>query len=245
MQIRVYFLLFVLNTCVCEPTLSQSYDVNYKVIVHKNRNQLPGVSQFTQSVFDEMDSLNVKLLFDKEKSIFKDPENIEFHKYREKAHKAAARLIIGLTHTYYFDMRNKEAIELQEFNNTNYVIKSKPLSPSWQITNEKKILNGYSCLKATTTKEYISRMGETVKLEVVAWYTEELPFSFGPKGYIGLPGLILELHEGSNRFSYIATEIKSEKSGTISFTIPNNFQRVTKEQFQKVIKKGLGSFNQN
>lgn len=65
----------------------------------------------------------------------------------------------------------------------------------WQISKEQKIIGEYSCYKATTKKMVVNSEG-TFITEIVAWFTTELPYSFGPIGYGGLPGLILELQDG-------------------------------------------------
>jgi GLPGLI family protein len=63
----------------------------------------------------------------------------------------------------------------------------------WQLTNETKTINGYLCYKATSMFHNES-WNDTPKLNITAWYTPKIPASFGPNGFHGLPGLILELH---------------------------------------------------
>ena len=58
----------------------------------------------------------------------------------------------------------------------------------WEISEETKRIGDYKAIKATTTR----KMGSFVE-KIEAWFTPKLPFSFGPIGYNGLPGLILEL----------------------------------------------------
>ena len=40
------------------------------------------------------------------------------------------------------------------------------------------------------------------KVNVVAWFTPEIPIATGPSWYGGLPGLILEIVEKNNCFMY-------------------------------------------
>ncbi|RFN58868.1 GLPGLI family protein [Marixanthomonas ophiurae] len=63
---------------------------------------------------------------------------------------------------------------------------------NWILYNEAKKLKGYKCKKATTTVRKEGR-----NFNIVAWYTDEIPVSDGPKDYTGLPGLILQLYVGN------------------------------------------------
>ncbi|RLD60552.1 MAG: GLPGLI family protein, partial [Bacteroidetes bacterium] len=70
---------------------------------------------------------------------------------------------------------------------TLFLIIEPPKQFNWKLTNETKIILGYTCYKATHNREG----GNPVI--VTAWYCPEIPYQFGPKGYAGLPGLILEI----------------------------------------------------
>ncbi|MGK6351902.1 GLPGLI family protein [Parapedobacter sp. DT-150] len=63
----------------------------------------------------------------------------------------------------------------------------------WEITGESKEIAGYKCFKATRYNLSWDLKGEERRFPVTAWFCPELPFSFGPLKYGGLPGLILEL----------------------------------------------------
>lgn len=56
----------------------------------------------------------------------------------------------------------------------------------WQLSNEKKSIEDFICNKAT-----IKFRGR----DYIVWYTEEIPFPYGPWKFSGLPGLILEIEE--------------------------------------------------
>ncbi len=63
----------------------------------------------------------------------------------------------------------------------------------WTLTQESKIIGGYLCFKATSPNYNGESWSDNKKFEVTAWYTPKIPVPFGPNGYYGLPGLILEL----------------------------------------------------
>lgn len=63
----------------------------------------------------------------------------------------------------------------------------------WEITNEAKQIDGYTCVKAIRDNLGWDSRGNERRFPIVAWFCPELPFPFGPMKYGGLPGLILEL----------------------------------------------------
>lgn len=68
----------------------------------------------------------------------------------------------------------------------------------WKISQDKKIIDGIDCFKATTFfkgREYI------------AWYAPSIPSDNGPWKLGGLPGLILEAHDIDNDWHLICTSI--------------------------------------
>ena len=71
---------------------------------------------------------------------------------------------------------------------------------------------------------------------MTAWFAPSLPYSFGPKNYYGLPGLILELTEGST--TYIVTKIELSNKN-ISVVQPRG-KTISREEYNKRLKKQMG-----
>ena len=63
----------------------------------------------------------------------------------------------------------------------------------WELLNETKKIGKYICYKA-------KQSNSTSKNAPIAWYTMEIPLSFGPNKFDGLPGLILELELNNHVF---------------------------------------------
>jgi GLPGLI family protein len=73
----------------------------------------------------------------------------------------------------------------------NYISKKKVIK-DWILLNETKLIGNYKCYKATCDDIVVNKIN-TFRHPIIAWYCPEIPFPFGPLGYGGLPGLILEL----------------------------------------------------
>ena len=105
-----------------------------------------------------------------------------------------------------------------------------PLNKNWVITNETKKIDGYTCYKATN--EYVVDNGKIFKHPVIAWFCPEIPFSYGPKGYGGLPGLILELQEWNNVFGTKKIDFSNDKKEII---LPTKGIVITNQEYQNKI----------
>lgn len=64
---------------------------------------------------------------------------------------------------------------------------------NWSITTETKIIDNYKCYKATSINSINSGFDKEFRFPIIAWFCPDLPYSYGPNGYGGLPGLIMEL----------------------------------------------------
>src|SRR5690606_9377555 len=101
---------------------------------------------------------------------------------------------------YYTNNKTDTIIEMTLSLGNIYV---KPLN--WKITQETKQIGEYQCYKAITTERLYSRKGHYYNESIVAWFTPEIPITFGPKNYKGLPGLVLEIE--SPLYTMTATKI--------------------------------------
>ncbi|TXD83900.1 GLPGLI family protein [Subsaximicrobium wynnwilliamsii] len=108
-----------------------------------------------------------------------------------------------------------------------YLIRQNANVYVWNISKEKKKIGDYTCYKATTTIEN----GRTIKTEITAWFTPEIPFRFGPKNYGGLPGLILALEERGHYFYAKKIVLKQEEK---KVKIPHKGKQVSQTEFTEI-----------
>jgi GLPGLI family protein len=92
----------------------------------------------------------------------------------------------------------------------------------WALTQEKKMIAGYLCYKATKNKK-------------IAWFTPNIPINAGPKGNSGLPGLILELE--INKIIFRATKITLNPKEKVVIKKPTKGGKLLKKNSIKKLKK--------
>lgn len=107
-----------------------------------------------------------------------------------------------------------------------------------QITSETKTVAGLTCVKATT--DFRGR-------QWIAWFTPDIPLAFGPWKLNGLPGLILEAADSTNKFIMQAVKVEYRKdeieilAKDFMKLMPakNNNKPITYQQFLKDNEEGL------
>lgn len=116
--------------------------------------------------------------------------------------------------------------------------------PNWILTKETKKIEGLTCTKAytvirTTNKETSET---TDKIGVVAWFCPDIPISYGPREYFGLPGLIIELK--SSKLTFIVKKIDFNKKMVV-IDKPEKAEIITIEDFNVLARKSVPSFFEN
>lgn len=116
-------------------------------------------------------------------------------------------------------------------NKKHYLI-TDSLFSNWQLTRDTKTIQHLTCYKAigqfTVTSDRAPKQST-----LIAWYCPSIPNSFGPRGYGGLPGLILQLQAGNVSFSAKKIDLKQ----TIpSINLPKNGTVITKRAYLNQLK---------
>jgi len=152
------------------------------------------------------EELEFELKFSKEKSMFTYLQKLD--------NESNSNLNINLISAknlgqIYTNIKSDEKVTYSKVFDKQFLIVENLSSQKWKLINESKLIGKYKCYKATTQKELYRRNGNRM-IVVTAWYTPEIPLSFGPLGYGNLPGLIVELNEG-NSFHYFLKSINYKK----------------------------------
>ncbi|WP_442265254.1 GLPGLI family protein [Tenacibaculum sp. ZS6-P6] len=153
----------------------------------------------------------------------------------------------------YKNTTEKKYVNKTEVFSKEFLIKDKLSDEAWEMSGETKKIGKYTCYKATRTREeeqisHIMTDGETeekkqmVTINTVAWYTPEIPVSNGPDMFWGLPGLILEVHEGKR--TIVCTEIVLNPAEKVKIKEPRGGKKVNQEEYEKIVKEKVAEMNE-
>lgn len=143
----------------------------------------------------------------------------------------------GTRGTFYINQKDSIYLNMREFSGAYFKVKIKP--KKWQIHSQDfKYVDKYKCIKATTVDTIINPKGVFTS-DVVAWFSPDLPGFYGPAGYFGLPGIILELHNG--KISLEAKEIDARKEPPF-YIEKENGKLVTEKEYDSIVEKKAKEF---
>jgi GLPGLI family protein len=135
----------------------------------------------------------------------------------------------------------------QDMMGKEFLIKDALEAAEWELTGETKKIGDYTAQKATysrivDSKRFSTGMTEmeNVKdtIQVVAWFTPDIPVPHGPENFFGLPGLILEI-QNSGR-TLICEKIELNPSANpVAIVRPKRGKEVTREEFRTIQEEGM------
>lgn len=128
------------------------------------------------------------------------------------------------------------------FSGENIIITSS-FAKNWTLLNEYKIIDGYKCFKATCEvpwRALLSLNDNKPNYTITAWYCPKIASKFGPKGYGGLPGLILELQD--NKVTFLIKSINYDATEPIDFSKIDKIPHLTVEEYDKKVADRVSMF---
>jgi hypothetical protein len=155
----------------------------------------------------------------------------------------------------YTDLEKQMQYEERAFFEKEFLIVDSLKQYKWKLSEETKTIAKQLCKKATTmitapqmrmrvsmggggnnsdTTANTSRAPK--ETELVVWYAENIPVSFGPDSYSGLPGVIMEIDQdnGANVTTAVEVSAKYPKKELIA---PSKGDKMNRAQFQESMQK--------
>jgi GLPGLI family protein len=104
---------------------------------------------------------------------------------------------------------------------------------TWKMDGELREIAGYTCRRATTIL-YDS-------LYVIAYFTEQIPVSYGPETFGGLPGMILGVVLPRLNYTFFATKVEPMTIGDkeTTFTQRKKYRELNKTAMMKEINDAV------
>jgi len=155
----------------------------------------------------------------------------------------------------YTDLAKQMQYEGREFFEKEFLIVDSLKQYKWKLSEETKTIAKQLCKKATTmiTAPQMMRMRVSLgggpnadtaasaprapkETELVVWYAENIPVSFGPDNYSGLPGVIMEIDQDNGATVTTAVEV-SAKYPKKELVAPSKGEKMNRAQFQENMQK--------
>ncbi len=131
---------------------------------------------------------------------------------------------VNMDQVFIFKKKNN-FVTLKSFRNVSYLIEEKTPVINWEIKKDTKEINGYVCQKA---------IGAWKGHIYTAWFTTDLPYSFGPWKLQGLPGLILQAQDERNFISFLLNDIVFLTENK-SIQLPEDVVKTSEKDFKKMV----------
>lgn len=192
------------------------------------------MSKPQQPFFQTANSATFILEFSKYNSRFEILEKMDSDANRRLN---SATILGGGKGVYFLDLKKDILLRQVDFMGELFLIKSIISDQDWKLIKETKQIGDYICYKAELLKNIKTSDGKNKTVTIEAWYSPELSFSFGPIGYSGLPGLILEISNDKAVYKIDKLELKSGAEHTI--IKPKNGKLVSESTYNLLIEKAF------
>lgn len=195
------------------------------------------------------------LTFNRTESIYKVEEQLENPSQSQGGGRFASIMSGAVDGIKYKNVKTNQLISEHELFGKLFLIKDELPKLEWKMSGETKQIGAYTCFKATATKTWSNfdmtslrrplnrdennidekkpeENAEDSKLkpvEVVAWYTMQIPVNLGPEDYWGLPGLILEVN--TDKTIILCSKIVLNPDDKFTIKQPSKGKEVTKEEY--------------
>ncbi|CAM1369761.1 conserved exported hypothetical protein [Tenacibaculum sediminilitoris] len=171
------------------------------------------------------------LLFNQFESIFKQDEKLKNENYKGKIDLVS--IFVGKG-SYYYNLKTKELLNQKEVMGENFVVECDS-DYNWVFIQETRKIGNFLCHKAVTTKTIKTKKGDYKEKPIVAWYTYDVPISFGIKDFQGLPGATVLLNGYTITYSLI--EVKLNSLDKVDIKKPNRGKKITEKELDQHLRE--------
>lgn len=230
-----------------------TYKSKRKVDVKLDSTQVnSGMQQQLMEMLKKQFEKTFILTFNKEESIYKEEEALA---PPQPTGMQVVVAVAGGSDILYKNTKDQRFTNQNDLFGKIFLIKDKLKPTDWKLESESKNIGEYTCFKATTTtqrekresgmsvngdKDLDANENKTPKMETItitAWYTPQIPVNTGPSNYQGLPGLILEVNDGSE--TVVCSKIVINPENRVTISEPKKGKEVTQAEFDEIMEKKM------
>lgn len=189
-----------------------------------------------------------KLTFTASESLYKKEESLAAPSPSSGMNMQVVVMGDGASDVLYKNTKESRYVNATEILGKQFLIKDELKKQDWKLVNETKNIGKYTCYKATREievqrvtsfstngKEDHKDESDMETMTITAWYTPEIPINAGPSMYWGLPGLILEVNDGSQ--TIVCSKIVLNPKNKVSIKEPTKGKKVTQKKFDEISMK--------
>lgn len=239
----IFFLFFLILS------LSVKSQEKVSIIVYKKKSaklidakkENTAAVVFVKKMAKEMENVEYTLKFNNNSSVFFETSKMNLDKDENSLEVKFSKSLGGGEGIYYVNRKFNKTFHEREFESELYLVEQDKIS-NWTLTQEKKKIGNYICYKATKNDTFVGSSGNIISIKISAWYTPEIPFSYGPIKYNGLPGLILELE--NDKAIFYASKIELHKKDSKEKVLqPKKGIKITQSKYDSIIMGLAKDFN--
>lgn len=200
MKIKYILNVIIIISCITE---IKCQDIDGMVIystyrngsdIEENKKITKSLNLFNDRIEKEIKKLKLSLIFSRNESSFTCIEPMHINQAEERIH-FMARILQKVYPNYY--TKKTQYIEEKDLGGELFLIKRNIDINDWKLVNEKKKIGNYICYKAIRNHSFVAADGNNKTSKQIVWYTLEIPIHFGPKNFVGFPGLVLKVIDGN------------------------------------------------
>ncbi len=197
------------------------------------------------------------LSFNKEESLYKEEEKLGAP---QTSNVQMVFVSTDASDILYRNLKEKRYTSKNEVFGKIFLIKDSLPKLDWTLEQETKNIGEYTCFKATMKqmvpvvtggisinddKDLNANENEEPQMEektITAWYTPQIPINNGPAKYYGLPGLILEVNDGTE--TIVCSKIVLNPEDKADIVEPRKGKVVNQADFESIVEKRMEEENE-
>lgn len=215
--------------------------ITYEVKVNLHRRLPPG-QEARKAMIPEFRTTKQQLFFNANESLYKPI--IEDEEEDMTSHGGGGGMRIQMrtpNDEIYINPGSESLISKREFMGKDYLIQDTLKISPWKLGSETKDIQGYPCKMAY----YVDESQPDRKMEVTAWYTDQLRAMLGPEQFGSLPGAVLAVDINNGERVWVARKIEMRPLKKSEMKVPSSGQKVTQAEYRKIVDETMKQMGGN